>query len=202
MTQARIESRGIAEDARGDCAETTNYSLTRRYFLRGAGTVIVGTSVLGGMAGQALAQTATEASAKGQVFADSEAVYGTLGPMLAALAQSGGLGADLRQLDKTVLLEMTEPNARIYLALSPEGAEIEYGSSSATPQTTLYMPANTAHELFVGATNWSTATHEQRLVLRGRYDDLAALAPRLHFATPVLYRGMLIEAGRSDLVPE
>lgn len=176
--------------------------LTRRYFLRGAGSALVGTSVLAGLADTALADSAAPTrDVAGQVFPDADAVYATLGSFVGVLCQSEGLGAELRRLNKTVLLELSDPDSRIYIELLDDEARVAFGSSQLKPKTTLFMSANTAHALFVGSINWATATSEQQLLLKGAFDDLAALAPRLHVATPVIYRGMLVEGGKNELVP-
>jgi SCP-2 sterol transfer family len=183
-----------------DAKSTAFHLLTRRYFLRGAGSAVVGTTLLGGLAGRALAQAPASSAVAGRVFADAEAVYASLGKFVETLVESNGLGTHLRQLNKTVLLDLTDPDARIYASLFADKSRVEFGQSTSKPKTTLRLSSDTAHELFLGTTNWSGATSAKQLRIKGDFDDLGELAARLHFATPVAYRGQLVDAGRADLV--
>jgi hypothetical protein len=176
--------------------------LTRRYFLRGAGTTIIGASAVVALAGHAAAATPGAAAAGGRVFANAEGVYATLGALIVALSQSAGLGSAVRGLNTTILFELSEPDALIYASLFEDEARVEFGSSPAKPKTTLSMSADTAHDLFAGIGNWPAAVADKQLRLRGAVEDLALLVPRFHYATPIVYRGILIDAGRADLVTE
>jgi hypothetical protein len=131
-------------------------------------------------------------------FKDSEEAEYFLGAIWERMAADPDLGPKLESVNSTMRAIYTDPAAQVTIACKPGGVVVERGETATEPAVTLHMAADMGNRFWLGAVNMPMALSRGQITTAGQMGDIMKLLPMLKPAF-ALYRGILEEAGRSDL---
>jgi SCP-2 sterol transfer family protein len=132
-------------------------------------------------------------------FKDAEDVYSNLGKLFEDIISDDELGPRLRGTDTVVQYRMRRPDSQLTLRmLEQDEPRVDFGVTELQPEVVLAMDADTAHRLWLGKVNVTTALARGQISARGPVAKILMLVP---LVPPVRtrYESQLQAAGREDL---
>ncbi len=133
-------------------------------------------------------------------FSTEQEVYEYLGRLIEDLADSPGVGGQVKASNTTIRFSLEAPRATITVALSDSANTVELGPSSLPVDLVLSLDADVAHMLFLGLAEMVEAAQSGRLTARGETERILPFWPTIRFAAAPRYRQLLTVAGRTDLL--
>ena len=135
-------------------------------------------------------------------FEDEQEVYRYLGGLFRVLLVDEELRAGLLKADTIVEYRYRRPDSEITVKLV-EGEEprVDEGPSALEPELVMTMDADVAHRFWLGKVNPTVALARGQMRASGPIAKLLRLVPVIRPAFPI-YRQMLQEAGRADLLED
>jgi hypothetical protein len=136
------------------------------------------------------------------VFKDTREAEHFLGAIWERMGADPKLGPKLMDSNLVMRLAYTEPSATVTVSCDDRGVVLERGMSPTEPQLTLRMTADTGNRFWLGAVkNIPMALKRGEIKTEGQLPNVMKLMPVLLPAFK-LYRTLLAEAGRSDLIAD
>jgi SCP-2 sterol transfer family len=135
-------------------------------------------------------------------FKDADEVYATVGKLFRELAEDEDLAPMFRKANTIVQYDYTEPDSTITMRLQEgEPGDVDFGETEMEPEVTMKMKADTAHRLWLGRVNVTTAIARGEIRPRGPVSKILKLVP---LTKPVFprYQAQLEADGRRDLIDE
>ena len=132
-------------------------------------------------------------------FKDAEDVYAHLGRLFEDSLADEELGPRFRATDTVVQYRMRRPDSQLTLrVLEQDEPRVDFGVTELQPEVVLAMDADTAHRLWLGKINVTTALARGQISARGPVAKILMLVP---LVPPVRtrYESQLQASGREDL---
>lgn len=132
-------------------------------------------------------------------FKDTEEAEHFLGAIWERMGADPDLGPKLRSTNTVMRAIYTDPPGQVTITCNEtDGVVLERGDTDTEPLVTLFMAADMGNRFWLGAVNMPMALSRGQIKAEGQMSDIMKLLPMLKPAF-ALYRGILEEAGRTDL---
>jgi hypothetical protein len=132
-------------------------------------------------------------------FEDADEVYRFIGRLFQDLAADDELGPKFRKADTIVQYRYRNPESQITVKmLDGQESQVDFGETRMEPEVVMTMEADTAHRFWLGKVNVTVALARGQMRAKGPVAKILKLVPLVKPVFP-RYRGMLAEAGRTDL---
>jgi putative sterol carrier protein len=135
----------------------------------------------------------------GKYFQTEEEVYAVFGAFFEKLLEHPEVGKRLLESHISMKLFLTNPKAEIAVDISGSEGKVITGSSVTSEDVKMTMPADVAHQLWLGKLALMPAIMARQITARGPLEKLRQLGTIFKPATEI-YRGTLKELGREDLL--
>jgi hypothetical protein len=133
-------------------------------------------------------------------FKDADELYGLIGRLFTELAADAELAEESRSADTIVQYRYTDPEAQVTVDMrSGHESHVDCGETGMEPQIVMTMPADVAHEFWLGRVNVTIALARGQMTADGPVAKILKLLPLTETLFP-RYRALLEAAGRPDLV--
>ncbi len=135
----------------------------------------------------------------GKYFQTDEEVYAVFGAFFEKLLKHPEVGKRLADLKISIKLFLTNPTAEIAVDVSEPEGKVITGPTVTSEDVKMTMPADVAHQLWLGKLALMPAIMARQITARGPLDKLRQLGTIFKPATEI-YRSTLEEVGRQDLL--
>jgi putative sterol carrier protein len=136
------------------------------------------------------------------VFKDDQEVYQYIGKLFQELANDDELGPRFRKADTIVQYQYSNPESQITVKMKDgQDGQVDLGATDLQPEIVMTMDADTAHKFWLGKVNVTMALARGQMKAKGPVAKILKLVPLTKPIFP-LYRQMLEDAGRQDLIEE
>ena len=133
-------------------------------------------------------------------FKDADEVYEFIGTLFSDLASDEELGPKFRKANTIVQYRYSNPDSVITVKMiDGEDGQVDLGDTQLDPEVVMTMEADTAHKFWLGNVNVTVALARGQMKAKGPVAKILKLVPLVKPVFP-LYRSMLEEKGRADLV--
>ena len=133
-------------------------------------------------------------------FKDAQAVYDTIGKLVAELAEDEELAPKFRKANTILQYDYREPDSKITLRLQEDQpGEVDFGETEMEPEVVMSMEADTAHRFWLGKVNVTTALARGQIKAQGPVAKILKLVPLTKPVYP-RYKAQLEADGHEDLV--